>query len=73
MEQKPERGHERMLTKEEAQQVNKMVNDIIKILTQDGTPMKIAKSAIDKAYALFLEESKHFLNEQDASEVFGNF
>ena len=50
-----------------------MVNDIIKILTQDGTPMKIAKSAIDKAYALFLEESKHFLNEQDASEVFGNF
>ena len=50
-----------------------MVDDIIKILTQDGTPMKIAKSAMDKAYALFLEESKHFLNEQDVSEVFGNF
>jgi hypothetical protein len=47
------------------------VNDIMKILAQDGMTTGQAKDVLQKVQLLVLESSKNFLDQSEAKEVLG--
>ena len=49
----------------------KAVNDIMKILTQDGMTTGQAKSVLQKVQLIFSESSKNFLDQSEAKEALG--
>ena len=49
----------------------KAVNDIMKILTQDGMTTGQAKSVLQRVQLIFSESSKNFLDQSEAKEVLG--
>ena len=49
----------------------KAVNDIMKILTQDGMTTGQAKSVLQKVQLIFSESSKNFLDQTEAQEALG--
>lgn len=47
----------------------KAVDDIMKILTQDGMTTGQAKSVLQRVQLIFSESSKNFLDQSEAKEV----